>query len=361
MLQLITDRAVTHEDIYAAAIFDKNHTILAYSGNKLSLPPAQTLNSVVGSIFTTNTEESIRFIAPITLQDIAPNTHLGGLRNNNALHPTSTTTQVIGWVCVEVQRATLTQKKYHVLKTSTFIVLLGLLISALFAIRLGRNVTQPILDLAKTLDKIAHGSLSTRVAVNARAELKILQSGVNTMAEALEKNHERMQQNIIQATQELRDTLKTIASQNAELDTARKDALAASQIKSDFLANMSHEIRTPMNGILGFISLLLNTELNTVQKNYLHIVHQSANSLLKILNDILDISKLEAGKINLEVIQFDIKDCIEEALLILSANAHKKGIEIVSLVYSDVPLKLKGDAFRMLLNSLKEVLSLYAV
>lgn len=346
VLKLVTDRAVAREDIHAAAIFNKDHVLIAYSGAPLELPSEEVLFSLIGSFLTTATDRGIRFIAPITLQDVVLNDKEDGAWENT-LHSTSTMKQTIGWVCVEVERSIITEKKYRVIKTSFFIVLLGLLISTLFAIRLGRSVTEPISNLAQALHRIAQGSLSTRVKVTAHAELKMLQSGVNKMAEALEKNHEKMQLNIAQATEELRNTLRTVAIQNAELDTARNEALTASQIKSDFLANMSHEIRTPMNGILGFISLLLETPLNSIQKNYLQIVNQSANSLLKLLNDILDFSKLEAGKIDLECIPFILRDWIEEALLILSANAQSKGLEIISLIYSDVPTLLQGDPFRI--------------
>jgi two-component system sensor histidine kinase BarA len=339
ILQQATDKAVNQEDIHAAAIFDKNGRLLAHTGNKLTLPDKETLESITDSFTTIDTQKSVRFIAPITLQDVLINEKDDSINN--------VTKQTIGWVCVEVARSTITEKRLHVLGTSFFIVLLGLLITYLFAVRLGRNVTNPILVLAKALDKIRKGILDTRVNVNAQGELRILQLGVNAMAQALEENHERMQKNIANATQELRNTLNTIENQNAELIIARREALTASQVKSDFLANMSHEIRTPMNGILGFISLLLESDLNTLQKEYLEIVHQSANSLLKILNDILDLSKFEAGKFDLEHISFDIRKAIKESLLILSANANAKNIQIISHVNSDVPQKMKGDPFRL--------------
>ena len=194
ILQHATDKAVNQEDIHAAAIFDKNHHLLAHTGNKLLLPSDEALQSITDSFTTIDTNNSVRFIAPITLQDVFISDKEEHSGNNTY---SNVTTQTIGWVCVEVARSTITEKKLHVLKTSFFIVLLGLLISSLFAVRLGRNVTNPILVLANALDKIRKGILNTRVKANAQGELKILQLGVNAMAKALEENHERMLKKIL--------------------------------------------------------------------------------------------------------------------------------------------------------------------
>lgn len=342
-LRRLAQREINTE-VSSIAFYDKDGVEVASAGNLTSSLDMPTSIGDVHVIANDDRSDVITFRVPVTLPEVIIDDDVDSskLLGDNNLKST-----IIGWLKIEIEKRATKLKSYQVFIQSCMIVFLGVCMSFLLAMRLDNKVSTPIMTLIRAVKKIKNGQLDTRVNVSSSWELQILQSGINMMASSLERSHIEMQNNINQATSDLRKTLETIEVQNLELEKARNKAEEASKVKSEFIANMSHELRTPLNAVTGFVGLLKKTNVNEQQSDYLKTIESSSTSLMSIINDILDFSKLEAGKVKIFYEKINIRECVEETLAMLAPSAHEKDIDLINFIYNDVPEIVTCDRLRL--------------
>lgn len=340
--QLISVLHRRHSDIVRAISVYDDHNRLFVTSN-FHLDPSQ-MQLPAGAPFprrlSVDRHGNIMILrTPIISESYSP--------DESAIADAKNTKNMLGYVALELDLKSVRLQQYKEIFISSVMMLFCIGIALIFGWRLMRDVTGPIRNMVNTVDRIRRGQLDSRVEGFMLGELDMLKNGINSMAMSLAAYHEEMQHNIDQATSDLRETLEQMEIQNVELDLAKKRAQEAARIKSEFLANMSHELRTPLNGVIGFTRLTLKTELNPTQRDHLNTIERSANNLLAIINDVLDFSKLEAGKLILESIPFPLRNTLDEVVTLLAHSSHDKGLELTLNIKNDVPDNVIGDPLRL--------------
>ncbi len=260
---------------------------------------------------------------------------------------TSAPTEMIGLVLVAMDRSISIARGRELLRENLGIGFAILIITGLLSWYLGITVVRPLTRLTRAVREMQKGDLSTRVEATTRDELADLARGINHLAASVAASRNSLEKQVDFATVKLQSTLNDLRKKNELLDRARQEAEAGNKAKGDFLAQMSHELRTPITAIQGFIRLLSESDLSTNDKRYCAIIDQAARQLLQLIDDILAITRLQSGNVELESRPMDLADCIENPVSLMAPSAHAKGLELILDISPEVPLALEGDSLRI--------------
>ncbi|MBL4711496.1 MAG: response regulator [Gammaproteobacteria bacterium] len=338
LIKPLVDAIIKNNDVLQIQILDNNNNKIL-NINK----PVKTANK--DSLFLKNLlidEKTIKFIEPVFSAQIS-------IHDDEKLTTTKNTNQKvqIGKVIVTLTNRYAAAKQTEKIKHSIIITILILLTATLIIIKICVSITRPIKSLTQAVRKITAGDLDSHIGLNSVGQLGILESCINQMKNELKESRTDLELQLDTYTDELQETLEELEIRNAELDITRSKAIYANNAKSEFLANMSHEIRTPLSGIIGFTELLQGTQLSGQQQDYANTIQKSSKSLLEIINDILDLAKIESGKTEITTSEFNLTDIIEDIINLLSPGALDKNIELLYSIDKNVPNIINADPFRI--------------
>ncbi len=349
-LSRVIDGLAADQDVAYVALTDETHRTLAsrvvqpdFERPLIGIAPTTDAPDAVMRTQRTETNRTYTDIVAAVISDpdddAAAGLFLGERRERDK--------RVVGYVQLGMSHERVRQNISMFIRTSlsatAFILAGGVLVTLIVT----RRITNPIRRLTDVTKAISNGDLDHDVRVASRDEVGHLSRTFNVMLTRLKgyrAEADAARQDLEQRVEQRTHELQQATTEAVELANT---AEAANRAKSQILANMSHEIRTPMNGVLGVSELLTKTRLTDQQQQFAEAIRGSSNALLTILNDILDLSKIEADKLTLDTTELCLRDVVESVVRLLAAQAQLKGVELICLIDDDVPAKAVGDEVRL--------------
>lgn len=313
--QDIVKAVLAFPDVQGVALYDLNYQILLKSDNMVEPPEIQRKWPAELNV-DYETDDHWYFVSPV---------HAGRNTADDIDSPfidVEAKQELLGYVRVLLSKYTLNAMTENLQQRNLLVSSILTFILLSFLLLITSRMIKPLKNLADIMRRADQGEYYIRAEVTGPKDIKDMEHAFNTMMEALEARDE-------------------------ELTRTRDAALESARIKGEFAANVTHELRTPMNGVLGMLELLHETNLSTKQREYVQVARNSAESLLLLIDDILDFSKMDAGKASLKITDFDLREMIHEILELLNNQARRKELYLNYFMSEQIPVFIKSAPERI--------------